>query len=70
MRKKIEDVTGYEKDAYSKGVVSTDKNALAAYRIQRERIKSSKNLETEVQSLKNDVNEIKQLLSAILTKIN
>jgi hypothetical protein len=69
VRDKIKDLIGYERDKHSRGIVSTDANALKGYRIQRDHmIKFAKvgNLENDVAMLKNDINDIKSMLVQLI----
>ena len=59
MRDKISGVENFVKDSNNKAVLNVDKGALSAYKKQRAIISSAKNLSEEVDSLKNDVKEIK-----------
>jgi len=68
-REKIEDLVNFERDKRSRAVVNTDSNALKAYKIQRQNMmKFNKitDLETEMLGLKNDINDIKNLLVQLI----
>lgn len=69
MRKKLEDTTSFEKDAFSKAVVNVDSKGLYLYKKQREKMINMKTMEEEVANLKDDVTDIKQMLSVILKKL-
>lgn len=69
MRKKLEDTTRFEKDAFSKAVVNVDSKGLYLYKKQREKMINMKTMEEEVANLKDDVTDIKQMLSVILKKL-
>jgi uncharacterized protein YicC (UPF0701 family) len=60
---KIENEPGYAKDKASKAIVSTDNSALEAYRARRKREQDRLD---EINNLKQDVAEIKDLLRQIL----
>ena len=68
MRYKISGVENFVKDSNNKAVLNVDKGALNAYKKQRTIISSAKNLSEEVDSLKNDVKEIKDLLTQLINK--
>lgn len=61
-----------ERDAHSKAILNTDRNALLKHKMQKERhIQSTQEvnkMKDEICSLKNDLCEIKQLLLAITNK--
>ena len=48
----LEDTNKYIRDGDSKAIVSNDKNALAAYNAQRERLQQMKSYGTEICMLK------------------
>ena len=62
----LEDTNKYIRDGDSKAIVSTDKHELAAYNAQRERLKQMKSYGIEINELKNEMTEIKSLLTQIL----
>ena len=68
MRYKISGVENFVKDSNNKAILNVDKGALSAYKKQRAIISSAKNLSEEVDSLKNDVKEIKDLLTQLINK--
>lgn len=68
MRTKVEDFSQYEKDSFSKAVVNVDKQSLSGYKLQREKFKKTFALEDEVKHLKEDLQEIKLLLSQLINK--
>lgn len=61
------------RDEYSKAIVNTDNKGYQDYLINRNRIKSQQetalNNSREIQNLKNDVSEIKDLLQQIAIKL-
>jgi len=68
-RDKIENVTNFEREKHSRAIVNTDTNALKAYRIQRDKmLKFNRitDLEADVSTLKNDINDIKNLLVQLI----
>jgi len=68
MRKKIEGINSFVRDDKNKAVLNVDNDALNAYKKQRVIIANAKNLSEEVNTLKNDVKEIKDLLFQLLHK--
>lgn len=74
--KVIDPVSGFtERDSNSKAILNTDVDSLLKYKIQRRRFseinKNSKEIMTvreEIDDLKNDISEIKQLLLQITKK--
>lgn len=65
--------SGYVKDetsGRSKAVLNIDSAGLEAYKAQREKNKKLRNLAGEVDSLKGDMQEIKNLLLQVLGKNN
>lgn len=74
MSLKVQENPGLLRDPHSKAIISVDNDAFNAYKMQRERLlnaqESSTKHEQEIQTLKNDVNEIKSLLNIIINKIN
>jgi cell shape-determining protein MreC len=62
----LQDTNKYIRDGDSKAIVSTDKHELAAYNAQRERLKQMKSYGIEINELKNEMTEIKSLLTQIL----
>ena len=62
----LQDTNKYIRDGDSKAIVSSDKHQLAAYNAQRERLKQMKSYGTEIAELKNEMTEIKSLLTQIL----
>jgi conjugal transfer/entry exclusion protein len=66
MRSKVEDFSQYEKDSFSKAVVNVDKKSLDGYILQRQRLTKTFALEDEVKQLKEDIGEIKSLLSQLI----
>ena len=66
MRYQIENDKGFVKDTDTKAVLNVDKDALNAYKLQRKKLTKTFALEDEVNSLKQDFNEIKSLLSQLI----
>lgn len=68
MRLKIETNTQLEKDSVSKAVLNTDKGALDAYKKQRNLLRKATSSVDEINSLKEEVAEIKSLLIQLINK--
>ena len=66
MRYQIENDRGFVKDTDTKAVLNVNKDALNAYKLQRKKLTKTFALEDEVNSLKQDINEIKSLLSQLI----
>jgi hypothetical protein len=62
----LEDTNKYIRDGDSKAIVSNDKNALAAYNAQRERLQQMKSYGAEICMLKDELTEIKSMLKQFL----
>lgn len=58
----VEEKNNLHRDSFSKAILNTNNEAYKAYLIKQQK-------EHEINKLKNDVEEIKQLLQHILTKI-
>jgi hypothetical protein len=63
---KVQDRRDVVRDSASKAVLNIDNDGLAAYRARRHREQVMDNMITEFQVLKDDIGEIKQLLSRYL----
>lgn len=63
MRQKIQGQPSLYKDSHSKAVISTDKTAIDRYRMAREQKKAQT---SEINSLKAEIREIKDLLQRLL----
>lgn len=66
IRTKVEDHPQYEKDSQSKAVINVDKNGLNAYKTQREKFMKVFNAHSEIEDLKRDVQDIKNLLHQLI----
>lgn len=66
MKLKIEEYGQFVKDTESKAIINVDKNALSMYKMQRQKAIRSVELENEVKQLKEDIGEIKSLLSQLI----
>lgn len=71
--RQVKDNPNLFRDEYSKAIVNTDNKGYQDYIINRNRLKSQQetalNNSREIQNLKNDVSEIKDLLQQIAIKL-
>jgi hypothetical protein len=63
---KIEDAPGYAKDLTTRAVVSTDQRSLKTYKIQRERASSLQTAIDDINTLRNELSDIKSLLNQLV----
>lgn len=63
---KVQDRRDIVRDSASKAVLNIDNDGLSAYKARRQREQTMNNMLQEVQDLKSDINEIKQLLGRFL----
>lgn len=61
------DPTYIRRDQNSSAIINTDSNALTAYKLKRANAKKMKELETDINSVKQELKEIKHLLQQIIT---
>lgn len=66
MKYQIENDKGFIKDTENKAVLNVNKEALKAYKLQRNKLLKTFALEDEVNSLKEDIKDIKSLLSQLI----
>lgn len=66
MRKKIEGINNLVKDTNNKAILNVDKDALVAYKKQRDIISKSFTVNEEINSLKKEVVEIKAMLLQLI----
>lgn len=59
---KLTDTNKMVRDPHSKGLIATDKAGLAAYRAQRKSTEQIVILERDINSMKDELSDIKQLL--------
>lgn len=64
---KVEGHTSLVRDSESSAIVSTDTNAWSLYKVRKENYK--KQVE-EINSIKSDMNDIKNILNQLVEKIN
>jgi hypothetical protein len=62
----LQDTNKYVRDRDSKAIISSDKNLFEAYKAQRERAKQMQTSLDDINMLKNEMIEIKTLLTKIL----
>jgi len=62
----LQDTNKYVRDRDSKAIISSDKNLFEAYKAQRERAKQMRTSLDDINMLKNEMIEIKTLLTKIL----
>lgn len=63
---KVQDRRDVVRDSATKAVLNIDNDGLIAYKARRQRERVMDNMISEVQELKSDINDIKQLLSRFL----
>lgn len=61
------DISQIKRDSNSSAVINTDSKALAAYKARRESAKKLKELETDINTVKQELKEIKNMLQQIIT---
>lgn len=66
MFSKIENESGYVKDMTNRAILSTDTAALEAYKLRRKKAAETQAKLDEINTLKQDVAEIKDLLRQLL----
>ena len=64
---KVEGHSSLLRDEHSTGIVSSDTNSYELYKKRRESFRNQKN---EINTLKNEVGEIKQILLTLMDKVN
>ena len=65
---KVKDAPGLLRDMTNSAILSTDGSGLQAYKKARNRQREIDAMADEINSIKNDVDEIKQLLRALVEK--
>lgn len=63
---KVQDRNDLARDPKSQAVLNIDNEGLSAYRARREKARLMDDMITQVNSMKDDINEIKLLLSRVL----
>ena len=66
---KVKDTPGYVRDMDTNAVLYTDGTALQAYKRKREKQKELNDTITDINTMKNEINDIKVLMQRILEKI-
>jgi hypothetical protein len=66
---KIKDNPGLIRDMKNQAVLNVDTNALQAYKIKREKQKEVSEAVSDINNMKQDINELKTLMQRILDKI-
>jgi hypothetical protein len=67
-RIKLTDTNKYERDGHSKAILSNDLPALHAYKARKKHMMQIESYGDDINNLKNDMIEIKNLLQQILQK--
>lgn len=62
------EVAGLYKDTNSGAVINKDNSSLKAYKLKKHRERKIKEITSDVDNMKNDITEIKQLLKALVEK--
>ena len=62
---KLVDTTKYERDRHSKAIISNDSVGLAAYKARKERMKEMDSYGEQINSIKQEMIDIKNLLQQI-----
>jgi len=65
---KVEGHKNLIKDSHSKAVINTDTSAMRRHQVMFENLEKERNREEELQRLRSDVNEIKDMLRMLLEK--
>lgn len=60
--------TTFHRDRSSKALLNTDIRGVAAYKARREKSKQLEVLEEQINTVRNDITEIKMLLHSLLTR--
>ncbi len=63
---KLTDTDKYERDSHSKAILSNDHNSLKAYKARKRHMQQIESYGDDINNLKNDMIEIKNLLKQIL----
>jgi hypothetical protein len=63
------DQAGYYRDLGSGAIVSTDADALRAYKLKKQKARELNELKDRQESIEQDVDEIKSMLKTILEKL-
>lgn len=66
---KIKDTPGYVRDMSNQAVLNNDNSALDAYKKKREKQRELNSTISEINTMKQDINELKTLMQRLLEKI-
>ena len=66
---KVKDAPGFVRDMETRAVLHTDGAALQAYKRKREKQKELNDTISDINNMKNEINDIKVLMQRILEKI-
>lgn len=69
MRHKVEGDSSFVKDTKSKAVLNVNNSALEAYKKQRAVLSKASTASDEINNLKEEVQEIKEMLKQLLSKV-
>lgn len=67
-RIKLTDTNKYERDSHSKAIISNDLPALQAYKNRKKHMQQIESYGDDINNLKNEMLEIKQMLKQILQR--
>lgn len=65
---KLTDTTKYERDPHSKAILSNDHSALQAYKARKKHMLQIESYGEDINTLKDEISEIKNLLTQILQR--
>ena len=66
---KVKDAPGFVRDMDTQAVLSTDNSSLLAYKRKRDKQKEIDDSINDINTMKNEINDIKVLMQRILEKI-
>lgn len=70
MRLKVKENERLVRDAGNFAILNTDRSALSSHEQKMEQLSRIKRQETEINTLKSDISEIKELLKQLMTQRN
>lgn len=70
MRLKVQENERLVRDSSNFAILNTDRSALSAHEQKMEQLRKMKAQEQEINTLKNDISEIKDLLKQLMTQRN
>jgi cystathionine beta-lyase family protein involved in aluminum resistance len=65
---KVKDETHLIKDIYSKAVLNTDKDILKKHEMKMRQVERDKSQQVEINSLKEEINELRKLIENMLKR--